>query len=265
MLIFTKAVGVLLTPPAFIVVVATLGLLLRTRWRYLGSALLWISVTALLVLSLPITGYALLGSLQQSVVAFPNPSDAIAQHADAIVVLGGGRDADEPQYGGDTVNSRTLERLRYAARLQRATGLPLLVSGGTVYGKRVPEAELMQQTLARDFQVSATWVEDRSRTTAENAAYSSAVLKAAGKKRILLVTQAWHMPRALWAFRHAGLDTIMAPTGFAGGGGRTLLDFLPSSRGLYLSGLALHECLGLAWYRLRYGRAEIAASSLAHD
>lgn len=253
MLVFTKAVGILLIPPGIVVILAAFGLILQKRWRSLGTAVLWISVVVLLVLSLPITGDALLDGLEESIVALPSVEDAAAKDADAIVVLGGGRDANEPQYGGDTVNSLTLERLRYAARLQRATGLPVLVSGGTVFGEGEPEAQLMKRTLTRDFQVPVEWVEGRSRNTYENALYSRAILEAAGKKRVWLVTHAWHMPRALWAFRRAGINAIMAPTGFAGGGERALLDFLPSGRGLYLCGLALHERLGLTWYRLRYG------------
>jgi uncharacterized SAM-binding protein YcdF (DUF218 family) len=260
MLMLTKALGILLTPPGVVVILAALGLLLQRRWRYLGSALLWTSVAILLILSMPITGNALLGALEKSVVALT--SDNIrAPSVDAIVVLGGGRDADQPQYDGDTVSSFTLERLRYAARLQRATNLPILVSGGTVFGERAPEAELMRQTLARDFQVPVTWIEDRSRNTLENAVYSGAILAAAGKKKVWLVTDAWHMPRALWAFHHADIGAVAAPTGFTRTGERTLLDFLPSSRGLYLSSLALHERLGLTWYRWRDGVKDVQGKS----
>lgn len=249
MLILSKAVGILLAPPGIVVVLAVIGLLLRNRWHHLGASLMWTSVVILTVMSLPITGYFLLDTLEEPIVPLKNPAEAVAVHADAIVVLGGGRDRDEPQYGGDTVGAYTLERLRYAARLQRTTKLPLLVSGGSVFGDGIPEAELMQRALARDLDVTATWTEVRSRSTEENALYSSAILKAAGKKRVLLVTHAWHMPRALWAFRRTGIDAVMAPTGFTGGGKRTLLDYLPSSRGLHLTGIALHEHLGLMWYR----------------
>jgi uncharacterized SAM-binding protein YcdF (DUF218 family) len=255
MLLLAKAVGILLTPPGVVIVLAVLGLVLQMRRRSLGALVLWLSVVILFVMSMPITGNALLQGLEKSVAPLPRVDDIRSDGIEAIVVLGGGRAADQPQYGGDTVNRFALERLRYAARLQRATGLPILVSGGTVFGSRTPEAELMRQTLARDFQVSVDWVENRSRNTMENAVYSRAILEAAGKKRIWLVTDAWHMPRAYWAFRHAGIDAVMAPTGFTAELGGTLLDLLPTSNGIFWSGIALHERLGLMWYRLRY-RAE---------
>jgi uncharacterized SAM-binding protein YcdF (DUF218 family) len=176
----------------------------------------------------------------------------LRNRAGAIVVLGGGRML-APEYGGDTVSQDTTERLRYAVRLHRASGLPLLVTGGAVFGEVVSEGELMQQALLDDFRVRAAWVESRSRNTYENALYTRPLLDGAGIHRILLVTHALHMPRALWAFRRVGIDAIPAPMGYAGGGsGPLLLDLLPSSRGLSLSTGALHEWIGIVWYRLAY-------------
>jgi uncharacterized SAM-binding protein YcdF (DUF218 family) len=253
MLIVTKAVGILLTPPGIIVLLAILGLVLQKRSRLLGTTLLWVGIGALYALSLPVTGSALLRTLQRSAIALPTVEKIQAGDVDAIVVLGGGRDADQPQYGGDIVGRFTLERLRYAARLQRATGLPILVSGGSVFGPGVSEAELMRQTLQEDFHATSEWIEDRSHTTMENALNSRTILEAAGKKKVWLVTDAWHMPRAYWAFRRVGIETAMAPTGFIGEGTDTLLDFLPSSHGLSWSDIAIHETLGILWYRWHYG------------
>ena len=263
MLILAKAVGVLLTLPGILILLAVTGLLLQKHRRVAGTVLIWVSLGALLVFSLPVTGYALLGLLERAAVPLPKTDSISANGIDAIVVLGGGRDADQPQYGGDTVNRFTLERLRYAARLKRATGLPLLVSGGSVFGAGLPEAEIMKQVAVRDFQIAVDWVEDRSRNTMENAIYSRVILAAAGKKRVWLVTNAWHMPRASWSFRHVGIDAVMAPTGFVRSSVESWLDFLPSTRGLNYTNLALHECLGLLWYRLRYGDDRVAETNAA--
>lgn len=258
MLTLTKAVGILLMPPGVLVVLALIGLLLLPRRRNIGISLIGISIALLVVLSLPVTGIALLGRLERGVIALPPTHPPTG----AIVVLGGGRGIDAPEYGGDTVSAATLERLRYAARLQRATGLPLLVSGGSVFGEPIPEAELMQRALLDDFQVRPAWVEGRSRTTQENAVYTRAILEAAGITRVLLVTHAWHMPRAVWAFRQAGLDVVMAPTSFSSAyGSHTVLDWLPAARGLFLSSRALREQLGLVWYRWRYASSPAAADS----
>ncbi len=253
-LAWTKAIGLLLMPPAVIVLVGLLGFLLHIKWRFFGLILMAAAFAALWVLSLPLTGWQLLAALERGVKPL-EAADNIQKAADiqAIVVLGGGRYTAAPEYGSaDTVSAESLVRLRYAARLHRRTGLPILVSGGPVFGERTAEAVLMQQVLERDFQIKAKWVEDRSRNTLENATYSKKLLEAEGIRRIYLVTHAWHMPRAEWAFVHAGLLVTPAPTAFTtlDKAERGPLGYLPSARGLYRSQLALHEHLALRWYKL---------------
>jgi uncharacterized SAM-binding protein YcdF (DUF218 family) len=152
--------------------------------------------------------------------------------------------------GGDTVNFRTLVRLRYAARLHRDLKTPVLVTGGTPQGGRVAEAEAMKEALQRDFNVPTRWVETDSRTTFENAQLSRKLLKST-VQQIYLVTHAWHMPRAKLAFEHAGFTVIPAPTGYTTRLEITVLDFLPNAGALSKSSDFFHEIIGYAWYRLR--------------
>lgn len=92
-------------------------------------------------------------------------------------------------------------------------------------------------------------METLSHNTAENAKFSRAILQPYQVDRILLVTHAWHMPRARMAFEKAGFTVIPAATGYAHGPWIET-DLLPSAKGLAFSYLALHEWIGLAWYRL---------------
>lgn len=253
MLTAVKAFGALLLPPGILILLALAGLLLLPRRRRAGAALLWTAVLALLLLSLPLTGRALLAGLERQVPALAPGDPGLARRAQAIVVLGGGRTWNAPELAGDTVNRYTLERLRYAAHLQRTTGLPLLVSGGTVFGEATPEAELMRRALARDFGVPVQWTETRARNTFENALYARAILAPAGIRSALVVTHAWHMPRVRWSFAQVGLEPVPAPLGFSTGGG-SWLALVPTAEGLGMSRRALRERLGLLWYRLRYGR-----------
>ena len=152
------------------------------------------------------------------------------------------------------MNAFSLQRLRYAAWLQRRTHLPIIVSGGSVERDTRSEADLMRQVLEQEFDVSVEAQEDQSKTTYYNAFFTSGILEGKGYKRIFLVTHAWHMPRAVEAFQHFGIEVIPAPTAFAGYDNRgfTLEDILPQARALRDSFLALHELLGRWWYRLRY-------------
>lgn len=176
---------------------------------------------------------------------------ARAADAQAIVVLGAGRIRNAPEYGmQDIPGPGALQRLRYAATLQRETGLPLLVTGGSPDGSSESEAAIMARVLEHDFSVPVKWQEELSNNTAENAQFSSRILRAAGIHRILLVTDAMHMPRAKRVFEQAGLDAVPAPTIFISAGPRTFDDFLPN--GLRDASYALHEWLGLAWYSVRH-------------
>lgn len=252
-----KIWGTLLTPPGIIVLAAVLGLLLQLRWRALGGIVVLVSVAVLFALSLPFTGRALIAPLEATPplpAATLTPENARKQ-AEAIVVLGGGRYPNALEYGDtDAVSEATLARLRYAALLHRRTGLPILVAGGAPFGEETSEALLMQAALEEDFQVRPKWAETRSRNTHENAVFSKEILAAAGIRRVYLVTHAWHMPRAHWAFVNAGLDIVPAPMGFStlGKGEREGLGYLPSMHGLTLSNLALRERLGFAWYKYKY-------------
>lgn len=242
MFLAKKLLTALILPPTGPLLLALLGLWLAgsrsRRWRDGGRILALLSLSALLVLSLPLTGKWLSRSLE---IHPPLPAAALRQ-AGAIVVLGGGSYFDAPEYGGDTINQASLERLRYGVRLHRDSGLPLLLTGGAPAGGR-PEAASMQEALERDFGVRARWVEAASRDTAENASLSAPLLKAAGIRRIVLVSHAGHLPRAVPLFEAQGLEVAPAPTGFTTGAPDWSQDLIPGG-GLGRSRAALHEYLG---------------------
>ncbi|PWG74936.1 hypothetical protein DF186_15320, partial [Enterococcus hirae] len=85
------------------------------------------------------------------------------------------------------------------------------------YGQPPSEAMLGAEVLQRDFGVATRWLEERSRTTWENALFSAEMLRAAGVERVVLVTSAAHMPRSRWCFEQNGIEVIAAPVGFMGG------------------------------------------------
>jgi uncharacterized SAM-binding protein YcdF (DUF218 family) len=238
--------GQLALPPTCLVVAALGGVLLMPRWRAAGLAIATGSLFALLALSTSFVAQALIRTLE------PPPLAATQRDAaQAVVILAGGRVHASPEWGGDTVSASTLRRLRYGARLARETGLPVLLSGGNPERAPLPEARLMQAALERDFDVRARWIEDRSDTTAENARLSAAILAPLGLTRVLLVTDAYHMPRARRAFAVAGLTPIAAPTGYIGRAAFRLPHLVPNAEALRVSNLALREWVAGLWYRLR--------------
>jgi uncharacterized SAM-binding protein YcdF (DUF218 family) len=236
-----KLITALVLPPTGALLLAMAGLLLLRRKPHLGSALAWSGVLILFALSLPPVSWALNVLVNDS----PVLDLGQASRAQAIVVLGGGLRRNAAEYGGDTVNWLSLERIRYAAVLARETHLPILVTGGRVHGGRA-EAELMRDALEGEFGVPVRWVETTSRNTYENAVLSARMLREAGVTTVMLVTHGVDTRRARREFSAAGLSIIAAPTVLPGLTLDTPLQLLPSMRSLEASTLALYELLANA-------------------
>ena len=240
-----KVLGTLVLPPVGPLLVAFAGLLLLGRRPRLGRALAWLGFTTLLLLSMPVVSDNLLEALDDS-----GPLDfAMARTAHAIVIPGGGIRRDALEYGGDTVGLLTLERVRYGAWVARRTGLPVLVTGGTVYGG-TPEAQVMQQSLVDEFGVAVKWTETQSRNTHENALRSAEILRAHAVRRIILVSHSFDMRRARGEFEAAGFEVVPAPTMLADPAREGIRDWIPSARSFARSHYALYELLANGVRRL---------------
>lgn len=169
----------------------------------------------------------------------------------AIVVLGGGRNPLAPEYGRSELGPHSMERLRYGVWLSRRTGLPLAFSGGVGWSQRddgLPEARIAERVAAEEFDRPLRWVEGASRDTRENALYTMEMLRLTGVQRVVLVTHAWHMPRALHLFRDAaGSDLLVepAPMGYFPERHNFLLEWLPTPEGMQHNRWILRELLGL--------------------
>lgn len=248
-------------PPGPQVLLGVVGLVCLRRWRRLASLLLSLCIGSTWFLATPFCAATLGRLVERDPVV--DIERALADSPQAIVVLGGGTYADAPEFGGyDEVSIKTLERLRYGARLQRLTGLPLAVTGGYASPIGIPEGVSMTTALEADFNALVDWAEVESRDTAENARLSAARFPF---RRILLVTHAVHMRRATRAFRDAGFDVISAPMGFIsrpGAAARAASDFLPDIKSFGQSSYVVYELVGALWYALRYG---VLSSSLVGD
>ena len=231
-------VKALVLPPTGPLLVAIVGLGLCTRLPRIGRSLAAAGVLGLLALSMPVVADFLAQFVDTSA---PFDVDAV-RNAQAVVILGGGVRRNAPEYGGDTLATLTLERVRYGARVARLTGLPVLVSGGSVLGGE-PEAKLMAASLEHEFGVPVRWIEARSRTTHENAVLSARTLKKDGIDRVVLVAHGFDMRRAMAEFQAQGLAVVGAPTGRLGGSEDTILDYVPSMSGLRGSYYATYEIL----------------------
>jgi uncharacterized SAM-binding protein YcdF (DUF218 family) len=242
-----SAAEALLLPPISPLFLALIGLLIEQRFRVLGRALAFVGVVATFLLATPVVSGTLLLALERNLPMTP-PSDAPPQ---AIVILGG----DLRRTGISAValypGPLSLERLRDGAALYRQTRLPVLITGGRQRLGEPSIAEVMADSMQHDFQVPVEWLENSSVDTWQNAQLSAVILRQHGIRSIYLVTQAWHMRRALIAFGHTGLVVTAASVPLDRMASAPGMAFVPNVGGWLASFYAVHEWVGCAWYALR--------------
>jgi uncharacterized SAM-binding protein YcdF (DUF218 family) len=237
----------LLVPPISLLLVSLVGILVHGRNERVGRLLTWVGLVGLLILAMPAVGGSLEIALERDLPLTPPPG----LPPRAIVILGG----DVVRSGTRTVVQElgpiSLERVRTGAALSRRTGLPILVSGGALRAGNASVAALMADSLVHDFQAPVRWTEAESQDTWENAHMSAAILHEQGIRSIYVVTQAWHMRRAIMAFADTGITATAAPPRLDGLAEPLAANFLPEVAGWQASYHALHEWIGCVYYALR--------------
>jgi uncharacterized SAM-binding protein YcdF (DUF218 family) len=250
---FRYFVKQLLLPPGILLLLLLFAWWFRRSRPRLAGVCFALGVGGFWLMSLPIVVEWSARTLEREPPLAHSEWATLAERADAIVVLGSGRERGDPAWGSDQPTGVGLERERYAARLAKASGLPVLTSGGLHYGTPPTEAALMAESLRDDFAVTVRWQEGHSRTTWENARFTAEVLQPLGIKRVVVVTQAWHMPRSVWSFERAGFTVVAAPVGFLGvDNARPLGGWMPEFKSIWQSGQLLNEAVGQVGYKLFY-------------
>jgi uncharacterized SAM-binding protein YcdF (DUF218 family) len=240
-----------LVPPNLFILLAMIGVLVAWRTRRLGLAAATTAIGCLYLVSMPIVAGLLIQSAEA--IAERQPRLPTETPPGAIIVLSADWHSSVPGKP-DAVGPLTLERLAAAAKAHRISGLPILVSGGPPeFGER-SLAALMSKALQEDFGIPVRWQEERSQNTFENAAFSATMLRREGIDSALVVAHPWDMARALWSFRAVGYQVVPAAAHEERRLSFSAAAFFPQVPALRDSYYALHELIGLAWYRIRYGR-----------
>lgn len=239
------------TPSNLLVSLILLGLILALpkRFRRFGIGLSVVfTLTTLALGLLPIASYILLPLEER----FP-PFRDDGRPVDGIILLGGSVEAADSASRGMIVSNESAERVLDTIQLaHRYPNARILISGGggTVFGNGAAEAPIIAQYLRSvGIDPARILIEDRSRTTAENAVFSRDLAKPREGERWLLVTSAWHMPRAVGVFEKVSFPVTPYPVDFrTGGGGNNHRPFAFVSEGLRRLDLGTKEWVGLAGY-----------------
>lgn len=249
--IIAKLLWLIFDPFALILILGAIGIALcLSRWAQIGRSLCVATIAFLLIASLSPLGSLALRPLEDR---FPPP--AHLQEPAGIIVLGGALD----------------QELTFARKQPTLTALAARLTTGVALALRFPEARLIftggdaglvPRAMSEAVGVRELWLslgvpekrmtfEAKSRNTWENAIYTRALVDPKPGETWLLVTSAWHMPRAMGIFRRAGFDVVAFPVDYHTFGDSR--DFLFAHLGLeqiIMLQFAVHEWIGLVAYHL---------------
>jgi uncharacterized SAM-binding protein YcdF (DUF218 family) len=257
--VLSKILGFFANPSNLIISLGLVGVvMLLTPWRRAGFWLATVSMVVLAVLGLLPIGNALLLPLEDRFPAWQAEGAAPA----GIVVLGGAITPDVSAARHEVALNEAAERLTAAAALARHYPEARIIysggSGALIYGEgnEAPLALALLESLGVAAERIA--LEDRSRNTIENAIFSKTIAQPKPSERWLLVTSAYHMPRAVGAFRSAQFPVEPYPVDWRTRGKEDVFRlFATLGDGLRRTDTAVHEWVGLFAYWLTGKSSEL--------
>jgi uncharacterized SAM-binding protein YcdF (DUF218 family) len=250
--VLSKLLGFFATASNLVTVLGLIGVLLMgTRFAGAGRRLAVASLIALALLGLSPLGNVLILPLEQR---FPAWNDA-GRAPDGIVVLGGAIIPDISAARGNVALDKAAERVTAGAALAlRYPQARIVYSGGSneLFSHGGSEAVSAVRIFASlGIAPERIIAEEQSRNTVENAVFSRLLAMPQPGERWLLVTSAYHMPRAIGVFRAAGFPVEAYPVDWrTRGEGDALRPFESLGRGIERSDTAVHEWVGLLVYWL---------------
>lgn len=248
----SKLFWLVMSPTSLAMLAGLIGIaLLMTSWRRLAQSLMAFSILGLLALGASPLPFLLLHPLEDR---FPQLELADNAQVDGVILLGGAIGFGRDRLKFNEAGVRMTETLALARRFPQAR---IVFTGGSASltgADRITEASAARRLFDELGFTGARFIyEDRSRNTWENAAFTRDLVQPKPGERWLIVTSAYHMPRAMGAFRAVGMEPIAYPVDYESEGDRS--DFRPLAagftNGLRYSSLATKEWIGLVVYRLR--------------
>lgn len=240
-------------PPGIIIVIGILVLITTNMRPKIMEKLLFLAVMLLWMTSTPAVSFWLLDSLQNRYPTLQQPP----ADADVIVVLGGGSYDGLNEYGRTAMLDATaLERALYGGYLAKTHQLPIITTGGQREGEMQSHAAVMAMFLQQDLGIAQVLRDDESLTTFQNAEEVKGLMARIGATRPLVVSQGWHLPRAMESFEYLGVNALAAPTAKQSAGVLETgwLAWMPRADSLERTRVALHEWLGIVYYRIKLFR-----------
>ena len=263
--IFGKLVWAVLQPGNLLLLCLLAGMLLLLRGRRRGELLVAVAAIGLLLFAVAPIGSAMMLALEQR---FPRPPK-LPDRIEGILVLGGAVETRISLAYGETVFNGSIARVLAGAALARKhpeAKLALVGGEGELFPVGFAEARATQSfVLEEGIPATRLIIEERSRSTHENAVYAKALIRPEAKQNWVLVTSAYHMPRAVAAFRAVDWPVIPYPVDFKVDPQTGLRANFNLVDGLGTSTIAGKEWVGLVSYRLLGWTRELFPAPLARS
>ena len=250
MLFLNKLLPIFVLPLGWVFVFGIVGVIRRKRWPVL------VALALLYLCALPVVAHHLMHALEN---AYPPQGLAQVEKADAIVVLSGFLGPSPPPDCHDCLSNTSDASERFEAGIQlwqRKKGRHLVFTGGRIPWEKQAEVEgaiAGRLAEARGVPADSILVTREVGNTDDEAHAVASMMRERGWSKVILVTTAWHMPRAARLFRKAGVDSVPFPVDYRtdAQSSVTVLDLLPHADSLGKTELALRELYGIAFYALR--------------
>lgn len=248
--LLSKTLGLFAIPTNIIACVALVGIALMMLRRPAGKVISFLALTAFLIAGLSPLGNILLTPLEQRFPALKYPDEPIS----GIIILGGSYDTQIRSYLSTVTFGEDTEPMVIMAGLaRRYPDAKVIFSGGSETLTLGPSEAAIARQLFVSFGIepSRILIEDRSRNTEENARFTLRTIVPSSQSKWMLVTSAYHMPRAMGTFRQAGFNVVAFPAGWRTHGWRDFFWPEPSAtENLRRVDIATREWVGLIIYKL---------------
>ncbi|MCL4385047.1 MAG: YdcF family protein [Cyanobacteria bacterium] len=248
MFFIKKILEAVIFPPGIIIIIFLLISFLGRKIRSVLGISLFSAFFVYFISIQPISGH-LLKPLES---AYPIPSPARLKHSDGIVILSAGA------YNRQTLTGDSDNRMLKGLELYRKYHIPVIISGGKATST-FSDAKIIRNTLIKTGVLkNDIIIENKSNDTYENALFTLNICKTHNFKKIILVTSAYHMYRAVFLFKlvriNGGFEKekiVPYPTDFKTNKNYNIYSFFPDLGSLSLSNEAIHEYLGYLYYLLK--------------
>ena len=246
MLYLHKILPLIVSPIFLVIFLITWGIVFRSRI----SGILAVSI--LIICSLPIFSNKLITSLENEYIL----SDASsAKTADAIVVLSGMVRTINGKNGLSYEWAEASDRIFARIELIKENKAPIMVlrGGKLPWSVGKPEGEYLRDVAIKNGVPNKNILLTKNVENTDQEAKAVAKLLNKASPKIILVTSAFHMPRAQKVFEAAGIKIEPFAVDFLSGAGKyTIMNFIPSAEALNQTSFFIREHIGRLYYNLKY-------------